>query len=98
VFSYDKKWVTDATPLRPGLRFTKAQHDSVARLAVDVARRNHWPANEEWWRSPRLLGHEDLTPITRKDSKGGWDPGYLRERPYFDWDYVYTEIQRLWRP
>jgi hypothetical protein len=82
-------------PLREGLRFTEAQHETVALLAVDIARRNGWPLDEEWWRTPRLVGHEDLTPITRCDPNGGWDPGYLRERPYFDWDYVYELIRRI---
>ena|GEM_PF-2177459 len=86
-----------APPLqtRPKLRFTKAQHDAVAQLAIDIARRNGWPATETWWRSPRLLGHEDLTPISRHDKNGGWDPGYLRDEPYFDWDYVYGVIESL---
>jgi len=36
-------------PMRPGLRFTEAQHATVAALAVDVARRNGWPANGGLW-------------------------------------------------
>jgi N-acetylmuramoyl-L-alanine amidase len=79
-------------PMRPGLRFTQAQHDTVAALAVDVAKRNRWPGDQQWWHTPRLVGHEDLTPISRHDQRGGWDPGYLREAPYFDWDYVYAQI------
>jgi hypothetical protein len=97
VFAYDGKLVSAAEPLRPGLRFTRAQHDTVALLACDVARRNRWPRDQRWWRSPRLLGHEDLTPISRHTSTGGWDPGYLRKNPYFDWDYVYQAIERLQR-
>jgi N-acetylmuramoyl-L-alanine amidase len=95
VYSYRKKRVTDAEPMRDGLRFTRAQHDTVALLACDIARRNGWPATERWWRTPRLLGHEDLTPISRHDSRGGWDPGYLREAPYFDWDHVYATIEKI---
>lgn len=97
VYHHQGKLIEDAQPMRSGLRFTKAQHDSVAMLALDVARRNGWPMNERWWRTPRLLGHEDLTPISRCDAKGGWDPGFLREVPYFDWNYVYEEIERLGR-
>jgi N-acetylmuramoyl-L-alanine amidase len=82
-------------PMRRGLRFTRAQHDAVAALALDVALRNGWQDDEEWWRTPRLLGHEDLTPISRHDTNGGWDPGYLREAPYFDWDYVYAQIEQI---
>jgi len=84
-------------PMRPGLRFTKAQHDTIALLACDIAVRNGWPLNEKWWRTPRLLGHEDITPISRKDKNGGWDPGYLRRAPYFDWDYVYLKIEEIAR-
>lgn len=79
-------------PMRVGLRFTKAQHDTIAYLACDIAIRNGWPLNEEWWRTSRLVGHEDLSPITRKDKREGWDPGALRDKPYFDWDYVYNKI------
>lgn len=85
----------DVEPMRSGLRFTRAQHDTVAELAVDVARRNGWPTDQAWWRTPRLLGHEDLTPLTRCDRNGGWDPGYLRDKPYFDWDYVYERIESI---
>lgn len=99
VYHFGGKLITadGAEPLRAGLRFTKEQHDTVALLAVDIARRNGWPADEQWWRTPRLLGHEDLTPIARCDPNGGWDPGWLRERPYFDWDYVYERIEQLLR-
>jgi hypothetical protein len=95
VYWLDNKLVTGegAEPMRAGLRFTRAQHDTVARLAIDIATRNGWPLLETWWHTPRLVGHEDLTPISRHDNGGGWDPGYLRESPYFDWDYVYQRIQ-----
>jgi hypothetical protein len=95
VFYYERKLFTAAAPLRPGLRFTKAQHDTIAILACEIARRNGWPLDERWWRSPRLVGHEDLTPLTRHDRSGGWDPGFLRPQPYFDWDYVYSQIEIL---
>ena len=103
----------DNQPMRPGLRFTKAQHDSVAILAYDIAYRNGWPMNQQWWRTSRLLGHEDLTPLNRLDcslskenhcsklpretlnKKRCWDPGGLRENPYFDWDYVYRQIENI---
>lgn len=94
VFHHGKQLVTDAAPLRPGLRFTQAQHEAVALLACDIARRNGWPMQETWWRTARLLGHEDLTPFNRHDRAGGWDPGGMRATPYFDWDFVYSAIER----
>ena len=81
-----------APPMRPGLRFTTAQHDAIAALAVDIADRHGW-LEDRWWRTPRLLGHEDVSPVDRD----GWDPGWLRDKPYFDWDYVYDRIEGLWR-
>jgi outer membrane protein OmpA-like peptidoglycan-associated protein len=41
------------------------------------------------------LGHEDLSPITRSVRRGGWDPGFLRDAPFFDWNYVYEQIEQL---
>jgi hypothetical protein len=94
VFHHGGRLVTEATPMRPGLRFTQAQHEAVALLACDIARRNGWPLQEKWWCTPRLLGHEDLTPYNRHDKVGGWDPGGMRAAPYFDWDFVYQMIER----
>ena len=94
VFHHGKKLITEATPMRTGLRFTQAQHEAVALLACDIARRNGWPMHERWWRSARLVGHEDLTPYNRHDKVGGWDPGGMRAAPYFDWDFVYAMIER----
>lgn len=71
-------------------RYTRAQHDAIVELACDIARRHQWPSN--WFTTSRLLGHEDLSPLTRSTSSGGWDPGALREQPRFDWGYVRSEI------
>lgn len=95
VFSEGGKLVTAAEPMRAGLRFTRAQHDAVVALACDLAARKGWhdpSAPASWWRTPRLLGHEDLTPLSRHDRDGGWDPGSLRPAPYFDWTYVLEQI------
>lgn len=74
-------------PAFEGSMFTMAQYESIAELACDIAERNNWP--DEWWRTPRLLGHEDLSPLTRHNKKGGaWDPGYLRKPMQFDWSVV----------
>ena len=72
-------------PMAPGLRFSRKQHDAAVALGRDLAQRFGWPAD---WASTRLLGHEDVDPIERHDPKGGWDPGWLREAPYFDFAYV----------
>ena len=85
----------NAQPLRPGLRFTRAQHETVARLAWDIASRHGWPRGEAWWRTPRLVGHEDVTPLSRFDKSGCWDPGGLRDAPYFDWPFVYSYLEQL---
>lgn len=77
---------TSAEPMRSGLRFTREQHLANIRLCVDIAIRNKFPKG--WARSPRLLGHEDVGLIDRHDKGGGWDPGWLREKPYFDFEYV----------
>lgn len=74
------------TPMRPGLLFTKAQHDAVAALGRDLALRHGWPAG--WAKTGRLVGHEDVQPLQRSDARGGWDPGHLRARPYFDFPAI----------
>jgi len=84
----------EAAPMRPGLHFTRAQHETVVRLAWDIAQRHAWP-QDRWWLTPRLLGHEDITPLSRSDRDGGWDPGGLREKPYFDWRFVHEGLERL---
>jgi len=75
------------------LRFTEAQHDAVVYLALDLARRYDWPTG--WWELGRIVGHEDLSPHTRTHKWGGWDPGWQRNQPYFDFGYVISEIARL---
>ncbi len=98
--------ITDpaAKPMRPGLRFTKAQHETVARLAWDIAQRHKWPlytdnlcdiskkSKQPWWRSSCLLGHEDITPLSRLTDKQCWDPGWLRKDQHIDWIYIYNGI------
>ena len=76
--------------MRPGLRFTTAQHNAVVALARDLAVRHRWPVG--WNHTSRLLGHEDVDPIERHDAGGGWDPGWLRAAPYFDFGYVRQRV------
>lgn len=73
-------------PMRPGLRFTLAQHDAAIALGLDFGKRHGWPSG--WADTWRLVGHEDVDPIERSDKLGGWDPGFMRAVPYFDFDYV----------
>lgn len=73
-------------PMRPGLRFTLAQHEAAIALGRDLGNRHGWPAG--WAMGSRLVGHEDVDPIERSDAHGGWDPGAMRPDPFFDFDYV----------
>jgi N-acetyl-anhydromuramyl-L-alanine amidase AmpD len=75
-----------AEPAFPGSTFTQAQHQMVVLLARDIAERWAWPKG--WMMGSRLLGHEDLNPLTRSDKNGGWDPGALRAMPRFAWRWV----------
>lgn len=77
-------------PMAPGLRFTRAQHDAAILLGRDLAARHEWPTG--WERTGRLVGHEDVDILNRSDASGGWDPGYLRASPYFDFEYVRAGI------
>jgi len=105
VFYDGSRKVTAAVPMDRGfcghngrdltkLRFTAAQHDAIVYLACDLARRYEWP--DRWWQSGRLVGHEDLAPHDRTHKFGGWDPGWLRNSPYFDFDYVLSEIGAMY--
>lgn len=77
-------------PMAPGLRFTKAQHDAAIALGRDLGARHGWPTG--WSSSSRLLGHEDVDLLNRCDATGGWDPGFLRPAPYFDFGYVREQL------
>lgn len=78
-------------PAFDGSYFTAAQYETIAALAVDLSLRKRWP--DEWWRTPRLLGHEDLSPLTRHKGPGGWDPGSMwTPKPRFKWAPVMEEI------
>lgn len=79
-------------PAGPGLRFTEKQHQAIADLCRDIAKRHSLPAG--WANTSRLVGHEDVGLLDRHDKGGGWDPGALRERPYFDFEWVRRTITR----
>lgn len=61
-------------PAMPGLRHTMSQYVSCAALANAVAEFCEFPAG--WHNTPRLVGHEDVNPLTRP----GWDPGDMRRQ------------------
>lgn len=77
-------------PHAPGLRYTTAQHDATAALVSDIAMRWQLPAG--WHNSGRLACHEDISPFTRTNEAGGWDPGVLRFPPWFDWEYFLGQL------
>lgn len=60
--------------------FTADQYNALGALIKDCEARYHLQIN-----GPRLVGHEDVEPLNRWDSRGGWDPGALRDSPYFNW-------------
>jgi hypothetical protein len=74
-----------------GWGFTNAQYDGLARLVVDVFRRQGVPLSEP--PNPRLLGHEDLEPVDRANADGGWDPGAHRRMPKFSWAALWSGIR-----
>jgi len=90
-----------AEPIGEGYRFTMAQHQSFCALTVDVAKRWGWegdwikdPKGGPW--SPRVAGHSDFDLYGRSTSRAGmWDPGGHRNPPWFDWTFVYRNIQTL---
>lgn len=77
-------------PMGPGLLFTSAQHQACVELARDMGVRHGWPPG--WAKTARFLGHEDVQPIERHDRGGGWDPGFLRVKPYFDFAWVKARV------
>jgi hypothetical protein len=90
-------------PMRPGLRHTAEQHAAAGLLAHDLGVRHGWDGGAAlpWWhawaseRPTHLLGHEDVDLFGRSNKGGGWDPGALRDEPWWDWAYVLRVI--AWR-
>lgn len=79
--------------------YTEAQYRSLARLVVDVDRRHGIGIDRA--PSPKLLGHEDLNPLTgqygRANADGGWDPGAHRRAgvtPRFSWARLWGLIEQ----
>lgn len=81
----------EGEPHRHGMKYTTAQHNSIADLASDIASR--WKLPSDWHASGRLACHEDISPLTRTSKGKGWDPGVLRPDPWFDWEYFVNRIE-----
>ena len=63
-----------------GWLFTQDQYWALEDLLVDIEQRHSIVLT-----GSRLVGHEDLEPLERWNSKGGWDPGALNLSPTFYW-------------
>lgn len=77
----------------PGTTYTTAQHHAVASLALDIATR--WNLPRDWFTTGRFATHEDITPMSRQDTGGGWDPGVIRPAPRFNWDFMLWYLKSL---
>lgn len=75
------------TPNSDGTYYTPAQMNTLIALIKDI-RMRHPTAKQ-------LLGHEDINPLRRSSKSGGWDPGALRDKPWFDWKRVLIGIGDL---
>lgn len=69
----------------PTAGYMDAQYETLAALVADVWTRYQLGDLEGARAAGRLVGHEDVNPLARSDTGGGWDPGALRSRPRFDW-------------
>lgn len=77
--------------------YTDPQYSALARLVADIDRRHGLGLDRA--PSTRLLGHEDVNPLTseggRANAKGGWDPGAHRVEgvsPRFSWSRLWSLI------
>jgi hypothetical protein len=62
--------------------YTKAQYKSLAKLATALADKLEIELKRD-----TILGHEDVDPLSRGTSKGGWDPGA------FDWGRFFSLLE-----
>lgn len=68
---------------KDGSRFTREQYKALTAFLKDFQER--WGLGLG---ASRLVGHEDIEPLTRWNKTQGWDPGGLSDRPSFFWDLV----------
>lgn len=59
--------------------FTDAQYRALVALWRDIEDRHGIDLLDDG----RLVGHEDIEPLSRWNKGGGWDPGALRRKPRF---------------
>jgi N-acetyl-anhydromuramyl-L-alanine amidase AmpD len=62
--------------------YTKEQYGSLTKLVKALCKDLGIPTERKY-----IVGHEDVDPISRGTSKGGWDPGK------FDWASLMTNLQ-----
>lgn len=67
----------------PGI-FRRVQYEALAVLLVDIAARLGIPIDRR-----HVLGHQDVNPMTRSTSRGGWDPGPI------DWGLLWDLVGKL---
>lgn len=65
-------------------RFSIGQYDALAELLKELASR----FNIDYTRNGRLVGHEDINPLTRP----GWDPGAYPNWRTFSWEAVRARL------
>lgn len=84
---------SEAVPMSEELIYTEAQHEAVAKLSFDIAKRWNFPIG--WEATGRLACHEDVTPLTRMAKDAGWDPGVNRVIPWFNWFFLINCLRQI---
>jgi N-acetyl-anhydromuramyl-L-alanine amidase AmpD len=72
------------TRQKDGSLFTPHQYESLSAILRGLRDQHNLPFGAGYF-SVHLLGHEDINPLARFNSRGGWDPGSLNDDPTFDW-------------
>lgn len=67
---------------KPGI-FTPQQYASLAELSVFWSAQYKYPLDAD-----HVMGHQDVSPMRRSTSAGGWDPGEL-----FNWNRLWDGIR-----
>lgn len=67
---------------KPGI-FTSEQFAALANLSIDRATEHGYPLDAD-----HVLGHQDVSPMRRSTSAGGWDPG-----DRFEWNRLWDLVR-----